>query len=272
MKEKIKKIYPILISIGLLIPFFSFAQTFERDLYFGIQNDQDVTKLQEFLTDEGVYSGPITGNFFSLTLKAVKDYQSREGIAPVAGYFGPKTRVRANAILSSQIQASESQAISETGATTTPLVTPKTTTDVFDSLQSQINLLFQQIVLLQQQLQTQQQTQQNVQNIQSQVTQQTQIIQQQQQTIQQIQQNTQQIQQNAASSSTTTPIVSQDILVCRKVRYANFNGYRKDKFKFYHPELVNTDITNTSKDFYFECETYGINSYQDPDSWFVDKP
>lgn len=169
---------------------------FTKDLYFGIQGDSEVIKLQEFLTDEGLYSGPITGNFFSLTLKAVKTFQQRENITPVAGYFGPITRTKANAILSAQIGTSEEQAVLETGATTTPPIAPKTTTDVVNSLQSQLNALLQQVALLQQQLQTQRQTQQSVQGLQNQVGQQTQVIQQQQQTLQQIQQNTQQIQTN----------------------------------------------------------------------------
>jgi len=156
---------------------------FSKDLYFGIQNDSDVTKLQEFLTSEGIYSGPITGNFFSLTLKAVKDYQTREGISPTAGYFGPITREKANLKLSIQIQESENQAVGETGSPAVPVIQPKTTTDVVATMQSQLNTLLQQVALLQQQLQSQQQTQQTIQDLQSQVTQQTQVL-------QQIQQNT----------------------------------------------------------------------------------
>lgn len=180
------------ISLLFFLPLFVSAQTlsFSKDLSFGIQGDSEVTKLQEFLTDEGLYLGPITGNFFSLTLKAVKAFQTKEGISPAAGYFGPKTRAEANEILSVQVQASENQAIVETGNITPVPETPKTTNDVTASLQQQIAVMLQQIGLLQQQLQVQQQTQQNVQNLQQQVTQQTQVIQQQNQTIQQIQQNT----------------------------------------------------------------------------------
>ncbi|MFH1162098.1 MAG: peptidoglycan-binding domain-containing protein [Candidatus Jorgensenbacteria bacterium] len=163
-------------------------ELFTKNLYFGIQKDSEVTQLQEFLTSEGLYSGPITGNFFSLTLKAVKDFQTRESISPAAGYFGPLTRARANQILGAQVQGSNEQAVAETG--TTPAPTPKTTTDVVSTMQSQLEVLLQQVALLQQQLLAQQQTQQSVQNLQTQVTQQTQTIQQQQQTIQQIQQNT----------------------------------------------------------------------------------
>ena len=83
-----------------MVPSAAFAAGFSRDLYYGISNDVDVTRLQEFLKSQSVYSGPITGNFFSLTRDGVKRFQERERIAPVAGYFGPKTRGRANEVLS----------------------------------------------------------------------------------------------------------------------------------------------------------------------------
>lgn len=89
-------------TILLLIPLFSFAVSFERDLYFGLKNNSDVTSLQGFLRDEGIYSGPVTGNFFSLTQTAVKKFQEREKITPAVGYFGPKSRARANTLLSSK--------------------------------------------------------------------------------------------------------------------------------------------------------------------------
>ena len=155
MKEKIKTIFIVLIFLGLSLPLFSFAQTFDRDLYFGLRNDSDVAKLQELLTSEGLYSGPITGNFFSLTLEGLKRFQTREGISPVAGYFGPKTKARANEILASQIQASNQQAIEETGQTPSPSPTPQPS-DAISSLQNQILILQQQITLLLQQLQFQQ--------------------------------------------------------------------------------------------------------------------
>ena len=89
------------------IPFAAFATGFERDLYFGVSNDADVTRLQEFLKLQGIYSGPVTGNFFSLTREGVKRFQEREGIAPAAGYFGPKTRGRANTLRSSETTATQ---------------------------------------------------------------------------------------------------------------------------------------------------------------------
>lgn len=88
----------ILVFLGILIaPSLAYA-AFEQDLYFGVVGDE-VATLQQFLTDQGLYAGPVNGNFFSLTQSAVKRFQEREGISPAAGYFGPLTRARANSIL-----------------------------------------------------------------------------------------------------------------------------------------------------------------------------
>lgn len=139
-----------LIFLGLILLFPLTVQgfSFERNLFFGISNDQEVVKLQEFLTVEGVYTGPITGNFFSLTLQGVKNFQAREGIYPIAGYFGPLTRARSNTLLGTQIQESDQQAIDETGAA--PVV-PIQKTQI-EILQEQIAEIFAQITLVQQQL------------------------------------------------------------------------------------------------------------------------
>lgn len=83
-------------------PLIAFGAGFERDLYYGMSNEPDIIRLQEFLRNENVYSGPLTGNFWVLTLKGVKMFQEREKIMPVAGYFGPKTRARANEIMAGQ--------------------------------------------------------------------------------------------------------------------------------------------------------------------------
>ena len=83
----------------IAFPFAAFGATFDTDLYFGMRHP-DVTRLQEFLHAEGIYSGPVTGSFFSLTKEAVINFQRREKIEPAAGYFGPKTRSRVNAMVS----------------------------------------------------------------------------------------------------------------------------------------------------------------------------
>ncbi len=57
---------------------------------------QDVTELQQRLTTEGIYSGPITGYYGSLTETAVEKYQTLNGIEPL-GNVGPATRAALNA-------------------------------------------------------------------------------------------------------------------------------------------------------------------------------
>ncbi len=58
--------------------------------------------MQEFLTDQGFYAGPISGNFFLITVEGVKKFQKANGINPT-GYFGTKSRAVANQILSNLI-------------------------------------------------------------------------------------------------------------------------------------------------------------------------
>ena len=72
------------------------SQIFNINLHYGIYGNADVSNLQKFLASKSLYSGPITGNFLSLTLQAVKDFQKQNGINPVSGYFGPLTRAKVN--------------------------------------------------------------------------------------------------------------------------------------------------------------------------------
>lgn len=58
-------------------------------------NGNDVTELQKKLKAEGIYSGPINGNFGSLTREAVKKYQTLHGLTPL-GNIGPATRAALN--------------------------------------------------------------------------------------------------------------------------------------------------------------------------------
>ncbi len=81
------------------------AADFNQNLYYGLKNNGEVKRLQEFLTNQGLYSGPATGNFFSLTREAVKKFQAQNGIGPAAGYFGPKTRVAVNQLTLKALQS-----------------------------------------------------------------------------------------------------------------------------------------------------------------------
>jgi hypothetical protein len=76
------------------------TQAFTQDLFYGLWNNAEVKRLQEFLISKGyLASGLNTGNYFTKTVEAVKAYQTAKGITPVSGYFGPKTRTAVNSDL-----------------------------------------------------------------------------------------------------------------------------------------------------------------------------
>ncbi len=187
MKIKYFLILPIIVVLILLNVSSVRAQVFTDNLYFGLQNNSQVSQLQDFLTSQGLYTGPITGNFYFLTLNAVKAFQIKQGITPAAGYFGPMTRNEVNKIADVEVSASNSEAISEVGTSTPPVQASST-------IQLQLDALLKQVSLLQQQLQIQQSNAQQIQGLQTQVQQQTQTL--------------QQIQQNTAPTPTPTPTPS----------------------------------------------------------------
>ncbi|MEK9207209.1 MAG: peptidoglycan-binding domain-containing protein [Patescibacteria group bacterium] len=216
-----------LIALLLLFsPLYAFAQGFDYDLFYGLRANEEVKELQELLSDKGFYSGPITGNFFSLTVTGVKKLQAAYGITPTSGYFGPKTRTKANEILAAS-GITKTDIATENGIVPTPVIIPsKTTTDVVSSLADQIKLLQQQLAVLQQSQSTLQQQNQ-------QLTQQTQVIQQQSQIPQQVTQQDNQstplpvstnIQPQVISNinSTQTQIEIKSVKVVPSLRSASF--------------------------------------------------
>ena len=142
MYHRSMKKYIVLFFICL--PFLASA-SFDKDLYYGIQGDSQVKELQEFLTDQGLYSGPITGNFFSLTLIAVKKFQTAKYILPVSGYFGPLTRGKANAVLSAEGVSSNSINTESEATASLPMEIPKTANDLISTLMAQIVALQKQL-------------------------------------------------------------------------------------------------------------------------------
>ena len=88
-------IIPVAPATGQVLSATAFR--FTSALQVGSKGD-DVTELQKRLTQEGVYSGPITGYFGPLTFAAVKAYQAKTGIESV-GIVGPLTRTSLNSIL-----------------------------------------------------------------------------------------------------------------------------------------------------------------------------
>jgi peptidoglycan hydrolase-like protein with peptidoglycan-binding domain len=92
-----KTFFCALLALFFFLPV-SVLGSFDRDLSYGARGT-DVSDLQKFLTDRGIYRGPVTGNFYNLTKAAVIEFQEKEGITPPAGYFGPLTRKKANSLL-----------------------------------------------------------------------------------------------------------------------------------------------------------------------------
>src|SRR3989344_1195948 len=76
------------------------SHTFLRALSFGMAGGADVVAFSKILQNEGVYSGPISGNFFTLTRSAVKAFQTKYGIQAL-GNVGPATRAKLNALYGS---------------------------------------------------------------------------------------------------------------------------------------------------------------------------
>jgi hypothetical protein len=112
----------IALAALFLLPAVSLA-AFDNNLSYG-STGPSVIELQEFLTREGVYTGPITGNFYALTRAGVVAYQAKEGIVPAAGFFGPLTRAKAQAAIAEELAADDEQSVQETG-TTTAVSAPK---------------------------------------------------------------------------------------------------------------------------------------------------
>jgi len=87
----------ILAAFLALLPSAVFAATFSHNLSYGTTGT-DVSQLQQFLADEGLFSNSISATFGPATLKALMAFQMQEDISPT-GYFGAQTRADANAIL-----------------------------------------------------------------------------------------------------------------------------------------------------------------------------
>ncbi|MDP2741259.1 MAG: peptidoglycan-binding domain-containing protein [bacterium] len=91
----------IIAIILLLMPVFTYA-SIDQNLYYGLRNNEEVKELQQYLIGNGFLSGQATGNFFSLTLSAVKKYQKSIKLNGT-GYVGVLTRQAINAnLLSNQ--------------------------------------------------------------------------------------------------------------------------------------------------------------------------
>ena len=91
-----KKLIAVLVGVLLLLPSLTMAlEPFNKDLRYGMTKNAEVRRMQEFLRDEGLYKGAITGNYYTLTRDAVRKYQKNNGLK-VTGLFDKVTRSKVN--------------------------------------------------------------------------------------------------------------------------------------------------------------------------------
>ncbi|OHA18808.1 MAG: hypothetical protein A2664_04865 [Candidatus Taylorbacteria bacterium RIFCSPHIGHO2_01_FULL_46_22b] len=144
MTNKYKSVLVTFILLTSLVTTTVYAAdfSFERNLSWGMQDSDQVRQLQEFLTEQEVYSGPINGNFYSLTYRGVRAFQQKYDINPVSGYFGPMSRTQANALLVANTPAAVSSNVVASEPTTTAAVS-------LETLQARVNAAFEQTTELQ---------------------------------------------------------------------------------------------------------------------------
>lgn len=91
-----KKLIAVLAGVLLLLPSLTMAlEPFNKDLRYGMTKNAEVKRMQEFLRDEGLYKGAITGNYYALTRDAIRKYQKNNGLK-VTGLFDKVTRSKVN--------------------------------------------------------------------------------------------------------------------------------------------------------------------------------
>lgn len=98
-----------MILLAILIPSVSLA-SFDNNLKYGAKGEE-VVELQEFLIEQELMTGQATGNFYAVTLKAVKAFQILHNIKPVSGYFGSISRAKATSLL--ELEESNIEAVKE---------------------------------------------------------------------------------------------------------------------------------------------------------------
>ena len=130
-----KKIIIFLTAIAF-IPTITFA-SIDSNLKYGMKGG-DIQELQEFLIAKGfMVAEANTGNFYSLTLKAVKEFQSENKI-PSTGYVGPITRAEINKQIESDTASSSEEEINSTIINIPIQEIIATTTEVITEIKPQV--------------------------------------------------------------------------------------------------------------------------------------
>ena len=110
--QGVKKIILLVSTFSIFVPIFVFA-SFEASLKYGSRGES-IIELQDFLQDQGVYSGKVDGRFGLGTRKAVIAFQLVNKLNG-DGYFGLSSRNKANLILVAELKPSTDAEQAETG-------------------------------------------------------------------------------------------------------------------------------------------------------------
>lgn len=112
------KKFIFLAGVIILFPLFSHAEI-QSNLKYGSKG-KEVIELQEFLIDQNFLTGSATGNFYALTLRAVKAFQTARSL-PSTGYVGILTRNKINSELVIETAPVTQAQIAETGSKLEPI-------------------------------------------------------------------------------------------------------------------------------------------------------
>ena len=96
--KKILSFLAIFTFLSIFSSVYASSTIFAKNLSYGTTGTE-VSQLQQFLADEGLYSGSINATYGSTTKTAVIAFQKQEGIK-ADGSFGTITRSHANTIAS----------------------------------------------------------------------------------------------------------------------------------------------------------------------------
>lgn len=122
--KNIMKRLHLLVSIIIVSFFISHAayaaEYFSVNVTAGTTGSAEVKKIQQFLKDQRLFSGPINGNYGPQTKKAVQDFQKREKIQPASGDWKVLTRGKANTLYESKKTAVSAPKPAVAGSTAIP--------------------------------------------------------------------------------------------------------------------------------------------------------
>lgn len=86
------------LTLALILPV-SATDLFKKDLKYGMTKNSDVKRLQQYLKEQKLYSGPISGNYYGLTQAGIIKLQKKYSIKPANGKFTKITRDKINSLL-----------------------------------------------------------------------------------------------------------------------------------------------------------------------------